>query len=351
MIKRIVRRLGLLITACLILCLGGGVAWGLYYGTNRLPIKRYFSTDYTNAVWDWSNILEKQPKALQNQANFMHLHQLNAVYVDIGRYADVLDEKNKPRAAADKQALISAIEDYVTVLKERGIKVYAAAGDTDWSDRDKHYIPLGTLAFVQDYNMQHPNAQLAGIEFDVEAYNQSDFAGGSATVKTLVLTDYLSMVGELVKAEQAFTLKTTQQVELGFAIPYWFDNENGNIPSVTWHEKTGPTLFHLLDQLNTLPKSNVIVMSYRNAARGNDGVVAHSRTEIDYAHAKAPKVRVLIGQEVTNVEPAKITYYGSSQTDLSAQFGYVRDEFKTSGVLGGIAINDLAGYQAMSDGN
>ncbi|HSX16267.1 MAG TPA: hypothetical protein VLF40_05735 [Candidatus Saccharimonadales bacterium] len=351
MIRRVARRLGLLITAVLILCLGAGVAWGMYYGTNRLPIKRYFSTDYTNAVWDWSNILDKQPAELRGIGSFMHLHQLNTVYIDVGRYADILNDKDKAQAAVDRQDLAMAIERYVTALQTRGIKVYAAAGDTNWSDRDKHYLPLGILAFVQEYNAAYPEAKLAGVEFDVEAYNQPGFADGSLTVKSLVLTDYLSMVQELVQAQQTYTHKTTKQLEIGFAIPYWLDNENGNIPSVNWHEKTGPTLFHLLDQLNALPKSNVVVMAYRNAARGNDGVIAHSRTEVDYAHAKAPHVRVIIGQEVTDVEPAKITYFGSSKTDLSAQFGYVRDEFKTSGTFGGIAINDLTGYESMLEGD
>lgn len=351
MIKKVIRRLGLLINGLLILCLSTGVAWGMYYGTTKLPIRRYFSTNYTNAVWDWSNILSKEPEALNDMADFMHMHQLNAVYVDVSAYKDVLGDTDTQQAAADKQKLTAAIERYVTALQKRDIRVYAAAGDTHWSDPDKTYIPLAILSFVQDYNAHHPAAQLAGVEFDIESYNQEGFSDGSETVKSLVLTDYLDMVDKLVRANGEYINKTGKQLELGFAIPYWFDDENGNIPTIAWHGETGPTLYHLLDQLNTLPKSNVVVMAYRNAARGNDGVIAHSRTEIDYARTKAPRVQVIIGQDVTNVEPAKITYFGTSRTELSAQFGYIKDEFKDSGVLGGIAINDLSGYQDMQDGN
>lgn len=352
MIKKAVRGFGLIINSLLVLVLSSGVAWGMYYATNKLPIRRYFSANYTNAVWDWSNILNKQPGTLNNLAEFMYMHQLNAVYVDVGTYEEnILNSQDKQQADANKLKLMAAIERYVMALQKRGIRVYAAAGDTQWSDPDKRYIPLGILSFVQDYNTHHPKATLAGMEFDIEAYNQQGFSDGSETVKTLVLVDYLDMVERLVQANAAYMHKTAKQLDLGFAIPYWFDDENGNIPSITWHDKTGPTLYHLLDQLNTLPKSNVVVMAYRNAARGNDGIIAHARTEVDYAQAKAPRVRIMIGQETTSVDPAKITYFGSSRAELSAQFGYVKDEFKSSGVLGGIAINDLTGYQEMQDGN
>src|SRR6185369_9439019 len=111
-------------------------------------------------VWDWSNILDKQPAELRGIGSFMHLHQLNTVYVDVGRYADILNDKDKAQAAVDRQDLAMAIERYVTALQTRGIKVYAAAGDTSWSDRDKHYLPLGILAFVQEYNAAYPEAKL-----------------------------------------------------------------------------------------------------------------------------------------------------------------------------------------------
>ncbi len=349
--RKFFRRVGLTISALLILVLGAGVAWGMRYGVDKLPIRRYFPNNYTNAVWDWSNIQTKKPKALQDMASFMHMHQLNAVYVDIGIYADILNGQDTQRRTSDRQKLETAIDAYVTAMQERGIRVFAAAGDTSWSDGDKQRIPLGILAFVQEYNTHHRDAQLAGMEFDIESYNQEGFSTGSETVKSLVLVDYLTMADRLVQANGEYVNKTHQKLELGFAVPYWFDNENGNIPSVTWGEKTGPVLFHLMDRLNSLPQSNIVVMAYRNAARGNDGVIAHARTEVDYARLKAPRVRVIIGQEVNDVEPAKITYYGDTRTELSAQYGYVKDELGRSDVFGGLAINDLAGYQAMEDGN
>ncbi len=337
----------LIIVAVLTICIGAVMAFGMYFAASKLPLKTYFSTKQTNAVWDWSNINNKSDSDLKEIADFMYMHQLNTVYVDVSDYAKIITEPDPQKQTSAMQKLESSLDKYIAAMAKRDIKVFAAAGDVSWSDRDKQYIPLEILGFAHQFNKDHANSKLAGAEFDIESYNQKDFPTGSDTVKSLVLTDYVSMVDKLVAKNLQYISETNTDFEVGLAVPYWFDNQNGNIPVITWKNKTGPVLFHVMDRLNELPKSNIVVMAYRNAARGNDGVVAHSRTEVDYATAKAPKVTVIIGQEVNEVEPAKITYFGQSTEELSGQFNYVVDEFKNSQQFGGIAINDLAGYQAM----
>jgi hypothetical protein len=352
MIKKLGFRLFALLTALLIITGGAGLAWLMHAGASHLPLRQYFPRNYTNAVWDWSNPLNKTPSDLDRIATFMYLHQLNTVYVDIGQYTAINNGKASQKEKATKiHQLDEAMVRYISALQKRNIQVIAAAGDVTWSQPDQWGKPLSILEAVHQFNNAHPNTRFAGMEFDVESYNQPGFEEGSVTVKTLILTDYLNMVDMLANKTSAYTHDSKQPFELGFAIPYWFDNENGNIPSVTWQGKTGPTLYHLLDRLNQLPKSNVSVMAYRNAARGNDGMIYHSRTEIEYARAKAPRVAIIIGQEVNDVEPAKITFYGKSSTELSSQVKIVVDEFNASGTLGGIAINDLAGFEEMEQSN
>jgi hypothetical protein len=340
--KRLLRRTGVLVAALLIAAIGLGVTYTLSVRSSELPIKQYFSRDTTNAVWDWSNPLSKSDRQLQDTAKFMFLHQINTVYVDAGRYAEF--SVNMPSAQRD--SFDTALDTYITTMNKRGIRVYAAAGDKTWSNYENWQKPVSVLQNVERFNDTHPSAQFAGIEFDIEAYNQPDFVNGSMTAKSLILGDYLDMVDHIAVTLQNNT-EHAQKLELGFAIPYWYDNENGNIPSITWRGQTGPTLYHLLDRLNKLPHSNIVVMSYRNAASGNDGIIAHSRTEVDYSHAKASQVAVIIGQEVNDVEPAKITYYGKTTTELSSQFKLVHEEFQASGTFKGIAINDLTGYMEL----
>jgi hypothetical protein len=347
MLKKLAGRISIVLTAGIIIVMSTGIALAMQQGASKLPLRQYFSASENNAIWDWRGPSGKTPKQLSQLSEFLYLHQLKAVYVDLGAYASIMEQPLGAKRSADTKAFEAALTRYVAALQKRDIKVYASAGDVDWSKQTERHIPQELLAFAQDYNRQHPNTKLAGFEFDIEAYNQKGFAEASMTEKSLVLTEYLDMVELLTDKNATYVQSSKDQLELGFAIPYWFDNENGNIPAINWHNKTGPTLYHLMDTLNRLPHSNVVVMAYRNAASGNDGVISHSRTEIDYAHAKAPKVKVMIGQETANVEPAKITYYGRSATELSSQVRLVENEFKPSGVYGGVAINDLANYQKL----
>lgn len=345
--KHRMRRLSSIITVIVILVIGSGLAYAMNSGMKKLPIRKYFSQTHTNAVWDWGNIHNRTNKDLQEMSDFMYKHQINTVYVDISSYGDVLSLPASQRSSKEAD-FYDSIERYVKVLGERNIRVFAAAGHTDWSKRNLQEIPLAIQQFVYDYN-QSSDHNLAGIEFDIESYNQSHFEAASFTEKGLVLAEFLDTVDLIASAHSAYINKTgDKEMELGFAIPYWFDNQNKNIKSVTWKDKTGPTLFHILDRLNELPKTNVVVMAYRNAALGNDGMIYHARTEMDYAQSKAKNVQVQMGIEVNKVEPEKITFYGRSYTEVSSEVSQLYAAFEQNKNFGGIAINDLAGYMQMN---
>lgn len=338
-----------LISALIIIAIGGAIAAAMQIGVDRMPIRKYFSVDRVNAIWDWKNPTTYRDSELSELANDLYMHQINTIYLDIGLYVGIAQQPDSPDKDAKTTELRESITRYLTAMNRRGIRVFAAAGHTDWSKPAQQSIPLSVQKFVFDFN-QGSDVKLAGMEFDIESYNQTGFPEASFTEKELVLTEFLDMVHKLATEHEKYIQETNQQdFELGFAIPYWFDNENGNIKSVSWQDKEGPTLYHLLDRLNKLPRSNVVVMAYRNAAVGNDGMIFHSRTEIDYARSKAPNVAIILGIEVNDVEPAKITFYGSTYVELSSQAKLLDEEFGASGVYKGTAINDLTGYQEMAD--
>lgn len=337
------------LSALLILICAGGLAYVMQQNIYRIPLKQNFNDSQTSAVWDWKNPTAYTENELSETARLLRINQLNTTFVDISLYADIYTSNDNATQKAEKtRKLENAIERYVKAMNAENVRVFAAAGSTDWSMPAHRTKPLAIQQFVQKYNDNHA-AKLAGLEFDIESYNQKGFPDASFTEKSLVLLEFLDTVDEIAQKHEEFIKNTNDtKFELGFAIPYWFDNQNGNIKSVSWHNKTGPVLYHLMDRLNTLPHSNVVVMAYRNGALGNDGMIYHSRTEIEYAQSLANNVRLLIGTEVTNVEPAKITFYGKSMTELSNEFSLVSEAFAHTGVLGGIAINDLEGLRDQS---
>lgn len=328
------------LAGALILIVGSTIAYAMNTTMNKMPIKKFFSQTNTNAVWDWANINNHSPRELSETADFLYMHQINTVYVDISAYKDL---RNNP---SDLEKLNRSISQYITAMNKRNIRVLAAAGDTSWSMPENRQIPLDIQQFVFEYNEDNEH-KFAGIEFDIESYNQPQFAEASFTEKELVLNEFLDTVDDLAEAQEQHIQDTGNVLELGFAIPYWYDNENQNIRSVTWKDKTGPTLYHILDRLNALPASNVVVMAYRNAATGNDGMIYHSRTELEYAKSRTPNVAIIIGAEVNEIEPEKITFYGRSYTELSSEVSKLYSEFDQDSAFRGIAINDLEGYKQM----
>ncbi|MDB5164064.1 MAG: hypothetical protein JWS12_682 [Candidatus Saccharibacteria bacterium] len=338
--RRIKNRL-VIYCSCLII-IAGGLGLGILgdKAVNDTPLKQYFQPSVNlRAVWDWTDLSKKDPSTWQATARSLQKRQINSVFIDISSLAHTTDK-----------AAISRFSDrltgYIASMQRQNISVYAAAGNTDWSKPDMQQYPLRVANYVFSYNHNNSKTPLQGLEFDIESYNQTDFASSPFFLKDQALTQYLDLVSKLVTNQQRLIKEDPNysRINLGFTIPYWYDNENGNIESITWHDKTGPTLYHLMDTLNQLPATNVVVMAYRNAANGNDGAVAHSRTELAYAQAKAPHVKVVIGQETTDVQPSKITFYGHSLADFSQQINAISDQANTYGVFGGIAINDVDGY-------
>lgn len=332
-----------------ILLIGTGVAFAMNSAVQKVPVKKYFEQTHTNAVWDWSNLSNRSERELQDIADFLYMHQINTVFLDISKVNDlqaVSDEKERAKMINQFER---DIKRYIEFMRKKNIKVFAAAGNSDWSKRDLQKVPLNIQSFVFQYNQKYEE-KINGIEFDIEAYNQSNFEKASFTEKEMILTEYLDLVDKIASNQQNYINTTLDKdMELGFAIPYWFDNENGNIKSVEWQNKTGPVLFHLIDRLNSLPKSNLVVMSYRNAAQGSDGSIFHARTEIDYAQSKSQNVKVLIGIEVNDVEPKKITYFGRTYRELSGEVFKIYKEFENTKAYGGVAINDLKGFQLMGN--
>lgn len=343
------QRIGWILTGIIILVLSTSMAYAMNSYMNKLPVKQYFDSDQTNAIWDWTDPLKWESKDLDKYAEALKMHQVNTVFVDVSVLADIMGQNSAQTKADKEKQLAQALETYITTMNRYGVAVYASAGNTDWSKPDQQQIPMYIMNFIHTYNENHKN-KAAGIEFDIEAYNQKAFATASMTEKSLVLMDYMDTVDKLVSAQESYLKEHKDtRLGLGFAIPYWFDNENQNIESINWHDKVGPTLFHVVDRLQAIPDSNIVTMAYRNAAAGNDGMIYHARTEMDYAKARTSNVRVLVGIETTEVEPSKITFFGKSKTELSKEVELVHETFGKTRAYGGIAINDLQGFMDLPE--
>src|SRR5262245_14512110 len=98
-----------LIAAIFIISVGVGIAYTMNNALAKVPIKKFFSETDTNAVWDWANINNHNTSDLSETANFLYMHQINTVYVDISIYGDIMKTNNQTEREERTEQLSKSI--------------------------------------------------------------------------------------------------------------------------------------------------------------------------------------------------------------------------------------------------
>lgn len=228
---------------------------------------------------------------------------------------------------------VAAVQDLVGRFKALGAgkKVYALAGDVDWSTTATHaWIAANITQKIVDYNAASTASQrFDGFHLDVEYWT-----GAQAT------TDALSGMSALV---------TDMRASLGhvgmFTAFYLVDDTNTR-PSVLFNGKTQQDGKHLLDMAD-----HVVVGTYRDTADVNlvddvDGIINLIQPWYDYALANSKPV--YSGVETTNVAPSYITFFGQTKAAMETQIDLANAAF-TGNVYLGLAVHSYAGWSALSD--
>lgn len=291
-------------------------------------------------IWLWQSPSAMTDENTRDMLGVMTADQINNVYIDISSYIDFFELPDGAVKQAKILELQKNLQAYVRAASGRNIKVHGLAGHTSWGTNAQSYIPSRFIDFVNQYNMSvQENERLTGMQFDIESYNEPTFDAD----KKGGLIQYMSMVSTTLQHYK----DARSSFAIGFTIPYWFDNENGNIPEITINKKTAPIAYHLFDSLNPIPGSYVVIMDYRNTIEGKDGSIAHAQNEIVYASKYAPNVGTIIGQETTDVQPAKISFYSKTYPEFTTALQGISNSFKPFGSYSGIAIHDYKGYVAL----
>ncbi|HTE57959.1 MAG TPA: hypothetical protein VK694_04400 [Verrucomicrobiae bacterium] len=291
-------------------------------------------------IWLWKSPTDLSDEDMRNIFGVLAEDKINTVYIDISGYIDSYENPDPAIKQAKTQELQSNMRVFVRSASSYGISVQALAGQTTWGFSSHAYIPSVFVDFVHTYNLAvSDNEKLSGLQFDIESYNNAAFKPDEKSG----LIQYLGMVDATVQK-----YKDTQSTYmLGFAVPYWFDNENGNIPEITSKKKTAPVAYHLLDTLNSINAGYIVIMDYRNTTDGKDGSIAHAQNEVVYASKYAPNTKIIIGQETTDVQPAKITFYGKDGPSLIGALDRISNSFDSYTAYHGVAIHDYYGYAAI----
>jgi len=239
------------------------------------------------------------------------------------------------------QALRSDRHQAVRGLIERAhgesLRLLALYGAPTWALRDQHDEALAAVSAVLAFNQAGTRPQrFDGLQFDVEPYLIADFDEQHARI----LPQYLEMCRKIVGSVEA----EAPDLEVGFAIPFWLDDEHPDVSEVSWKGTVKPTTFHLVDLLGTLPTSHVAVMAYRDyAGDGSDnGSIAHSQQEVRYVAEHDLGVDVWVGQETGEVkppDPPTISFFGKTWGDLQVEVQKIDAAFVQFPSYRGVALH------------
>lgn len=293
--------------------------------------------------WLWGSPSSFTDTQMQQMFSFCQQYNIKTIYLEIDDYVPIMMISDLPARQARLTTYNTAVTKFLATAARYGLRVQGLGGNIDWINRPNDSFSSTLLKYILDYNNSHSSStQFEGMQYDIEFYNLPDFSADPVAFST----KYLRLVQNLIRQAKADQNAVTAKFQLGFATPFAFGTK-GIVPQFLWAGQTKPLAYHILDLLNTFSGSYDVLMDYRNYALGSDGSIAHAKDEIDYAQHSAPNASVVVGQDTTDAQPSKTTFYGLGKTALNIQTSTIREAFAGYSVFKGIAIHDLPGYMAL----
>jgi hypothetical protein len=300
------------------------------------------SSQYELGAWEWRGPEKFSVDELSSYMEFATTENITTIYLHIGEVIDIneLPADEKAKKLADFN---TAAKQFIQEAHRHGIEVHGLAGSVQWAEPDYRYLPLQIMDYVAAYNRAVTlEERLDGVQFDIEVYNKKDFDDNQQKALQDLLT-----TAERIQARMNEIHRSDPHVALGFAVPYWFDNQNDNLPAITYNSTSKPVVQHLFDILNASTKGYLAIMDYRDYAEGKNGSISQAEAEIRYAETQAKNVEVVVGQLVSDTKPSSTTFYDDEPDHMYEQFALLQRRFEGSSNYAGLAVHDLKTFKKL----
>jgi hypothetical protein len=278
----------------------------------------------SRAVWTWEQeayaMLESRAAAERAFA-FLHSKQVDTIYL----YADAFRGRN---LIVERPA---AYRDFIAAAHGRGFKVHALLGSA-YLRTERYVLPrertaaLAMLQRVLAYNAAAAGpSRFDGVNLDIEPH----LLDAWDTHKLELLGNFLDVSAAWMALKRA----SGQRLEIGPALPFWFDNIQ-----LRWRGRTRPVSEHVAELYDY-----ITLMDYRDHAQGRDGIIAHAADEMAYAARSGRKV--VIGLELTPNALDKVTFNHLTEADLAREVALTERAYRDSPAFGGFAFHHYRGYR------
>ncbi len=286
-------------------------------------------------TWLWTPTLTITPAYREFIIAGAKKNNIKNIYLSIDSYLDVFLMPNGKERDRAKQEFNSDIEDFIAEAHKNGISVDAEAGWQNWAEPGNLYKPLAVLDFVINFNKTH-SEKFRGFQYDVESY----LLPGYEQNKTITLYNFVYLIDQ--------TVAKLNNTDLLFSVvvPDFYDKESAATPEYSYRGETSYTFDHLLTVLERRAGSKLIVMSYRNFSKGEDGSIDISNGEMK--DASSYHTKVVIAQETGDIKPSYVTFYNTSRKYFDRQRNILALAFGVDSSFGGFATHYVNSFLELS---
>ena len=231
----------------------------------------------------------------------------------------------------NKDIDINIYRSFIKKANNHGIQIHALGGAPNWinSHHQAHYKEwLQWITDYQDYCIDS-SEMFTGIHLDVEPYLLPGWKQTNS--------DWIEDYQHLLSHTSAFS----KQLGLSFGvdIPFWWDelsfaNQYGKGHLARWIIK------------NT---DFVTVMAYRNYAKGPNGIIELTASELNWAEQLNKPV--IIAVETLPQAEDHTSFFYTDMEQMQKQLNLFIDHYRQTPSFHGLAIHDLSGWMRMLDKN
>ena len=290
--------------------------------------------------WEWRR-LDRTPLA-QLTTGFAQFRAMGGttLCLDISYVVDISEIADPARRSAAEAAYSASLGDYIAAAGRHGLTVEAVAVSPHWIAPDVRYVTGIVAQYVTAFN-QRSARDLVGLHFDLEPWGTPEWA----TRATTLTQQLLATVAQIARQQAA--LPAARRVPVSVDLPFWLDGTTAPSAVPYGGGTMSPTehVMRLLD--NGAGRRNaVVVMAYRDRTSGGDGSLAVSASEFALAKKLGGRVAVVVGQEIGQADPTRITFFEEGLGALQSAMRTLTAAYSASVAWGGLAIDDFAALSA-----
>lgn len=282
-------------------------------------------------TWIWTPIMQMTDEYMESILDGAKKEGINVVYLSIDSYLDIYTMQEGRDKEEKEKSFAEVLENFLIKAKERNIEVDAEAGWKNWAEEGHTYKAFAVANYVKNFNNSHTN-KFRGFQYDVEPYLLDSYKVNNEN-KENILRNFVKLV------DQTAYFLAKSDLKFSIVIPSFYDKKDNATPQFSYNNRKDYAFGHLLKILENKPVSSIIVMSYRNFAKGEDGSIALSKNEFRTVSKGRYSTNIILAQETGDVLPPSITFHNLSRQQFLSESKKLTDAFKPYSSFQGLAIH------------